>query len=219
MNAPFRTGTAPAVHCHDVTLSYRRHPAVHHLTGSLALRPVPPRSFLARMAPASRRAAQGHRRALVKPTRAAASLAKPRAPDIAYLPQERWRSTAAFRCACSISPRWASGAAPDRSAVSGAPCSPGRGGARCLGLAGFENRQVGSLSGGQFQRVLFARLLPQDARLILLDGPSAPSTAFQGRAIADAGRPVAWRGPPHHRRAARPRRRPRTTSGDAAHRP
>jgi len=40
-----------------------------------------------------------------------------------------------------------------------------------VGLRGFEKRAIGSLSRGQLQRVLFARLLLQDARLILLDEP------------------------------------------------
>jgi zinc/manganese transport system ATP-binding protein len=40
-----------------------------------------------------------------------------------------------------------------------------------VGLKGFARRPVGSLSAGQFQRVLFARLLVQDAPVILLDEP------------------------------------------------
>jgi len=40
-----------------------------------------------------------------------------------------------------------------------------------VGLAGMGRRPVGALSSGQFQRVLFARLLLQDARVILLDEP------------------------------------------------
>jgi zinc/manganese transport system ATP-binding protein len=40
-----------------------------------------------------------------------------------------------------------------------------------VGLTGRENMAIGALSGGQMQRALFARLLVQDARLILLDEP------------------------------------------------
>lgn len=40
-----------------------------------------------------------------------------------------------------------------------------------VGLSGFASRMVGSLSSGQLQRALFARLILQDAQLILLDEP------------------------------------------------
>jgi zinc/manganese transport system ATP-binding protein len=42
-----------------------------------------------------------------------------------------------------------------------------------VGLEGFERRPIETLSDGQFQRVLFARLIAQDAELILLDEPLA----------------------------------------------
>ncbi len=50
-----------------------------------------------------------------------------------------------------------------------------------VGLTGFEGRSIGSLSGGQMQRALFARLLLQDASLVLLD---EPFTAIDARTIA-----------------------------------
>ncbi|MBZ9817074.1 zinc ABC transporter ATP-binding protein AztA [Mesorhizobium sp. CA7] len=40
-----------------------------------------------------------------------------------------------------------------------------------VGLGGFEKRPIDTLSGGQLQRTLFARVLLQDADLILLDEP------------------------------------------------
>ena len=40
-----------------------------------------------------------------------------------------------------------------------------------VGLAGFEARSVQALSAGQFQRLLFARTIVQDAPVILMDEP------------------------------------------------
>ena len=51
-----------------------------------------------------------------------------------------------------------------------------------VGLTGFELRPIGSLSIGQMQRALFARLLLQDAQLVLLDEPFA---AIDARTMAD----------------------------------
>ena len=51
-----------------------------------------------------------------------------------------------------------------------------------VGLEGFERRPIGSLSGGQIQRALFARLLLQDAGLVLLD---EPFTAVDAKTMAD----------------------------------
>ncbi|MFC0409096.1 metal ABC transporter ATP-binding protein [Roseomonas elaeocarpi] len=61
-----------------------------------------------------------------------------------------------------------------------------------VGLGGFERRPVGSLSAGQFQRLLFARLLVEDAPVILLD---EPFNAVDARTAADLLRLVqSWHG-------------------------
>ncbi|MCJ2107071.1 ABC transporter ATP-binding protein [Methylobacterium sp. E-041] len=51
-----------------------------------------------------------------------------------------------------------------------------------VGLSGFEVRPIGTLSGGQFQRALFARLILQDAQVLLLD---EPFTGVDARTTAD----------------------------------
>ncbi|TIX40331.1 MAG: metal ABC transporter ATP-binding protein, partial [Mesorhizobium sp.] len=54
-----------------------------------------------------------------------------------------------------------------------------------VGLGGFEKRPIDTLSGGQLQRTLFARVLLQDAELILLDEPfNAVDTKTVGDLIA-----------------------------------
>lgn len=47
-----------------------------------------------------------------------------------------------------------------------------------VGLSGYENRLLSTLSGGQFQKVLFARLCLQNAPIILLDEPFAAVDAY-----------------------------------------
>jgi zinc/manganese transport system ATP-binding protein len=51
-----------------------------------------------------------------------------------------------------------------------------------VGLSGFGDRSIASLSGGQLQRILFARLLLQDASIILLD---EPFNAIDNKTTAD----------------------------------
>ena len=51
-----------------------------------------------------------------------------------------------------------------------------------VGLMGFESRIIGTLSGGQLQRSLFARVLLQDKPIVLLD---EPFNAIDARTLAD----------------------------------
>ena len=51
-----------------------------------------------------------------------------------------------------------------------------------VGLEGFEARPIDTLSGGQLQCALFARVLVQDAEIILLD---EPFNAIDTRTVAD----------------------------------
>jgi zinc/manganese transport system ATP-binding protein len=61
-----------------------------------------------------------------------------------------------------------------------------------VGLTGLEQRPIGALSGGQFQRALFARVMVQDAPVILLD---EPFTGLDARTTAALGEIVVrWAG-------------------------
>ena len=164
---------------HDVTLGYDGHPAVHHLEGSVG---------------------KGTLTAIVGPNGSGKStllkgLVGALTPmgghihrddfglhDMAYLPQANdiektfpiaiedlvalglWRSKGLFKPLLK----------PDRVAISAA--------LGAVGLAGFERRGIDTLSGGQLQRALFARVLLQNARIILLD---EPFTAIDSKTVAD----------------------------------
>ncbi len=163
----------------NLTLGYDRHPAVHHLQAEIT---------------------DGSLTAIVGPNGAGKStLLKgvignlaplegridscgldPR--EIGYLPQQSeidrsfpisvldlvamglWRETGAFGGIAR------SGKARIKTALA------------TVGLTGFERRPIGSLSGGQMQRALFARLLLQDAKLVLLD---EPFTAIDAKTMTD----------------------------------
>ncbi|MEC7490031.1 MAG: metal ABC transporter ATP-binding protein [Pseudomonadota bacterium] len=59
-----------------------------------------------------------------------------------------------------------------------------------VGMADFDNRQIGQLSGGQQQRVFLARALAQNADLYLMDEPFAGVDAATERAIVEVMREV-----------------------------
>ncbi|RZI48211.1 metal ABC transporter ATP-binding protein [Lactococcus kimchii] len=54
-----------------------------------------------------------------------------------------------------------------------------------VNLLDYENRQIGELSGGQFQRVLLARCLVQEADFIFLDEPFVGIDSISERIIID----------------------------------
>ena len=58
-----------------------------------------------------------------------------------------------------------------------------------VGLQGFENRMLDTLSGGQMQRVLFARVLLQDRPVILLD---EPFNAIDRKTVEDLTEAFCW---------------------------
>ena len=51
-----------------------------------------------------------------------------------------------------------------------------------VGLKGFEHRMIDTLSGGQLQRCLFARVLVQDKSIVLLD---EPFNAIDSKTLSD----------------------------------
>ncbi len=152
----------------NLTLGYDRHPAVHHLEGA-----VKDGCLLAVVGPNGAgkstlfRAIAG----VLKPLSGAIERSGLRAHDIAYLPQiaeiDRTFPISVFDFVATGLWR--------RAGLFG--MLGGRDEGRILdalaavGLAGFEHRAIGTLSGGQMQRALFARLLLQDARVIVLDEP------------------------------------------------
>jgi zinc/manganese transport system ATP-binding protein len=152
----------------DVTLGYDRHPAVHHLSGEVAAG-----ALLAIVGPNGAGKSTLFRGILgiLRPLAGAIARGGLDIRDIAYLPQTAdidrsfpisvydfvgtglWRVTKFFGGMGK--------AAREKIAQA----------LSAVGLNGFENRPIGTLSGGQMQRMLFARVLLQDARLIVLDEP------------------------------------------------
>jgi len=152
----------------NVTLGYDRHPAVHHLNGEVASG-----ALVAVIGPngAGKSTLFRGLAGILKPLSGSIHLGGLDIKDLAYLPQTAdidrtfpisvydfvgtglWRRTGFFGGMGK--------AARDKIAQALA----------AVGLNGFENRSIGTLSGGQMQRMLFARVLLQDARLIVLDEP------------------------------------------------
>jgi zinc/manganese transport system ATP-binding protein len=157
-----------ALQFENVTLGYDRHPAVHHLSGA-----VEEGALLAVVGPngAGKSTLFKGIVGALKPFSGRILRAGLAARDIAYLPQaaEIDRSFP-----LSVFDLVAMGLWRKAGLFGGI----GRGERRtvedalsAVGLTGFERRAIGTLSGGQMQRMLFARLLLQDARVVVLDEP------------------------------------------------
>jgi len=168
-----------ALEFQNLTLGYDRHPAVHHLDGS-----VERGALLAVCGPngAGKSTLFKGVVGLLTPLSGGIDLNGCRVHDIAYLPQiadiDRsfpihvydmvamglWRRAGLFG---GIGRR-------EREQIHDA--------IGAVGLRGFEDRSISTLSGGQMQRTLFARLLLQDASVILLD---EPFNAIDAKTTAD----------------------------------
>jgi zinc/manganese transport system ATP-binding protein len=150
----------------DVTLGYDRHPAVHHLNGEVA-----PGALLAVVGPNGAGKSTLFRGivGILKPLSGKIVAGDLDFRDIAYLPQ-----TAEIDRSFPISDFVGTGLWRQTGFFGGIGKEARKRIALALasvGLSGFESRTIGTLSGGQMQRMLFARVLLQDARVVVLDEP------------------------------------------------
>lgn len=178
-----------AIRLAGVTLAHGRRPAVHHLSGTFDAGSLTAivgpngagKTTLLRAIAGLNEVTQG---------RIDRGGLDPRA--IAYLPQQAALDRS-FPIACldlvcaGLWPRLGAFRGVDQACLERA-----RAALATVGLENFDQRPIGTLSAGQFQRVLFARMLLQDARVLLLD---EPFTALDARTTADLLKLVArWHG-------------------------
>jgi zinc/manganese transport system ATP-binding protein len=157
-----------ALQFRDLTLGYDRHPAVHHLDGAIETG-----ALVAVVGPngAGKSTLFKGIVGLIKPLAGRIERGDVSAHSIAYLPQaaEIDRSFPINVYDMVAMGLWR------RTGLFGGIDSGGRErierAIAAVGLTGFEDRSIATLSGGQMQRMLFARLLLQDARVIVLDEP------------------------------------------------
>jgi zinc/manganese transport system ATP-binding protein len=169
--------SAPAIRFENVTLGYGRRPAVHHLAGE-----VPVGSLTAVVGPNGAGKSTLLKGIVGTLAPLQGRIALPGGTRVAYLPQaaeiDRSFPLAVYDLVAmglwSRAGLFGGVGRRDRHRIEEAIAA--------VGLSGFERRAIGTLSGGQMQRALFARLLLQDAGLILLD---EPFTAIDAKTSAD----------------------------------
>jgi len=171
--------TPQAIRVENLTLSYRHHPAVRRLdcefqAGSLTAVVGPNGAGKSSLL----RALAG----LLTPTGGALHRPQVGPAAVAYLPQQ---ANADRSFPLRVLDVVMLGAWAQLGLFGGARAAQRQRAQEALAavrLVGIENRLIAELSVGQFQRVLFARLMLQDAALILLDEPFA---AIDSRTTAD----------------------------------
>lgn len=170
-------GARDALTFKDVTLGYHRHPAVHHLSGTLAAGALT--AVIGANGSGKSTLMKGIT-GMLRPMSGSIDVAP--GQTIAYLPQQseldrHFPARVIDLVALGLwNRRGLIGrhTHEDRARISEALDT--------VGLNGFENRALDTLSGGQLQRALFARVLVQDANLILLD---EPFNAIDAKTLSD----------------------------------
>ena len=173
----------PAVSLHNLTVSYRQRPALHHISGNFAAG-----SLTAVIGPNGSgkstllKAIVGLLPLGAGPIGSAVQLHTAR-QHMAYLPQhsELDRGFPMDVRDCVLLGLWGRSAA--LGGTTDLMLAQVDAALQTVGMQGFARRPLGALSSGQLQRVLFARLLVQDAQLILLDEPFAAIDANTTRGL------------------------------------
>lgn len=160
------SASAPPITLSNLTLGYERHPAVHHVTGAFAAG-----SLTAIVGPngAGKSTLIKALAGLLPPLSGVLTidrnLRKAYLPQIADIDRSFPISVADFVALGLWSKIGAYRAMPFFGAHRLADALG------LVGLEGFQHQLIGTLSGGQFQRALFARMMLQDASIILIDEP------------------------------------------------
>lgn len=152
----------------NVTISYARHPAVHHVSGTFAAG-----SLTAITGPngAGKSTLLKAIAGMITPDEGSIQVTGTEKGHIAYMPQSSDLDRTFPLNLLHLVAMGAWNQAGGFATITSQLKAKAREALTSVGLQGFEKRALSSLSAGQFQRVLFARLLMQDARLILLDEP------------------------------------------------